>query len=197
MTDREFVSASKLPSSKKDMSKFQTDIGPSKKNKFSEIENSAPKTDRSIKTTAKKEKKGTKKKAVKKDLDEKDGKYTKFKAACQASYTYRYNGHGKNINKSSPTEFQDYHLVLQKNDKLVLFSAPKKQTPFTSIEEAPEGKLKSKDKFQRKYLACQLEYGNVEQLNAHKQCKPEMVLELGALSIPRVAKHGDNMLDFN
>ena len=103
--------------------------------------------------------KSTKTKTQKK---ENEGKLTKFQATCQASYTYRYLGHGKQINKSSPTEFNDYHLVLQKNDKLVLFAVPKKQNPLAKFEVPKNAKGKNADKFQRKYISCQMEYGNIE-----------------------------------
>ena len=49
---------------------------------------------------------------------------------------------------------------------------------------------KPSDVFKRKYLTCQTEYGNIEQYNVSSSCKPEIVLDLGVLSMPRVCKDG-------
>ena len=51
---------------------------------------------------------------------------------------------------------------------------------------------KPSDYFKRKYLTCQTEYGNIEQYNVSSGCKPEIVLDLGVLSMPRVSKESNS-----
>jgi hypothetical protein len=61
-------------------------------------------------------------------------------------------------------------------------------------DEATDTRGKRQERFQKKYLSCQMEYGNIEQYNDSTRCKPELVLDLGVLSIPRVAKQPDQQL---
>lgn len=123
------------------------------------------------------------------------GQLTTFSGQCEAMHTWfnqkQSQGGGLAV-KAGSTGLEKRHVVLQANNKLVLFSRTKESPLSRNAALFDEQDLTKRHK--TKFLRNQLNYGNIEQHNVDKACQVESVIDLALLGSARINK---NVMDLH
>ena len=123
------------------------------------------------------------------------GQLTTFSGQCEAMHTWFNQKQSQSSGlavKAGSTGLEKRHVVLQANNKLVLFSRTKESPLSRNAALFDDNDLTKRHK--SKFLRNQLNYGNIEQHNVDKACKVESVLDLALLGSARINK---NVMDLH